>query len=398
MSPEPIPPSPFSTAPWHRRWRDLLWPAPVLADPKERLRAALGAGLGLLVMAALCRQLGAFWPGSPWMIAPLGASAVLVFAVPAGPMAQPWAVVGGNTVSALIGTAFAMTGLDPLFTGPAAVCLAIAAMLGTRSLHPPGGAVALTAVLTHVASWRFPWFPVLVNSSLLVAAGVAYNTLTGRRYPHPQGAGQASRSADSRQPRKPDDLGEVLRRYNQVLDVSRDDLEALLHETERLAYRRRLSDLRCETIMSRQLVTVQFGTPLQDAWDLLTRHRIKALPVVDQYQNLVGIVTRADFLRHAGVDSPEAVASRLRQLLRATPGVNSDKAEVVGQIMTRQVRVASAQRPLMDLMSLFTDSGHHHIPIVGEGRKLVGIITQSDFLKAWSRAVQEGWQANSHTA
>lgn len=377
-------------------WRALLWPAPVLTTPQERLRAALGAGLGLLFMAALCRPIASFWPGSPWMIAPLGASAVLVFAVPAGPMAQPWAVIAGNTLSALVGTAFAMTGLAPLLAGPAAVCLAIAAMLSTRSLHPPGGAVALTAVLTHAAAWRFPLFPVLLNSTLLVLAGVAYNRLTGRAYPHAQGAAKpTSASTGSDASAQPDPLGEVLRRYNQVLDVSRDDLEALLHETERLAYRRRLSELRCEQIMSNQLITVQFGTPLQEAWDLLNRHRIKALPVVDQYQHLVGIVTRADFLRHAGLDAHEAVASRLRQLLRATAGPTSEKAEVVGQIMTRQVRVASAQRPLMDLLPLFTDGGHHHIPIVGEHRKLVGIITQSDFLTAWSRAVQDGWQVQA---
>ncbi len=374
------------------RWRALLWPAPVMADGKERLRSACGAGLGLLFMAALCQRLAGFWPGSPWMIAPLGASAVLVFAVPAGPMAQPWAVVGGNTLSALVGTALAMTGLDPLIAGPAAVCLAIAAMLSTRSLHPPGGAVALTAVLTHAVAWRFPLFPVMVNSLLLVLAGVAYNTLTGRPYPHPQGKAKPSGPPKLGEASAPDALGEVLRRYNQVLDVSRDDLEALMHETERLAYRRRLGELRCEQIMSRQPVTVQFGTPLQEAWELLQRHNIKALPVVDQYQHLMGIVTRADFLRHAGLDAHEAVASRLRQLLRATPGLTSDKAEVVGQIMTRQVRVASAQRSLLELVPLFTDSGHHHIPIVGEGRKLVGIVTQSDFLKPWSRAVQDGWQ------
>jgi len=71
---------------------------------------------------------------------------------------------------------------------------------------------------------------------------------------------------------------------------------------------------------------------------------------------------------------------------------------VVGQIMTRHVRVASAHRSLLDLLPLFTDGGHHHIPIVGEHRKLVGIVTQSDFLQAWSRAVQDGWQTTDAPA
>ena len=57
-------------------------------------------------------------------------------------------------------------------------------------------------------------------------------------------------------------------------------------------------------------------------------------------------------------------------------------AEVVGQIMTRHVRVASAHRSLLDLLPLFTDGGHHHIPIVGEHRKLVGIVSRSNLLRA----------------
>jgi CBS domain-containing membrane protein len=372
-------------------WLSALRPAPLHTDARERLRAAIGAGIGLLFMGWLCHLLGARLGLSPWALAPLGASAVLVFALPASPMAQPWSVVVGNTVSVSVGVAVAnWVPIDPVLAGPVAVCLAIVLMMATRSLHPPGGAMALTAVLSHAQSWSYPLFPAFTNSLLLVLAGVAFNNATGRRYPHAQGA--AAAAVGSHQPSQPDALSEVLRRYNQVLDVSRDDLEALLHETERLAYRQRLDNLRCENIMSRQLITVQFGTPLQDAWNLLRQHQIKALPVVDQYEHLMGIITLADFMRHAEVDTPKALSQRLRQFLKPTPGMTSDKVEVAGQIMTRQVRVASAQRPLMDLVPLFTRDGHHHIPIVGEHRKLVGIITQSDFLRAWSQAVQEGWQ------
>ena len=120
--------------------------------------------------------------------------------------------------------------------------------------------------------------------------------------------------------------------------------------------------------------------------------------MVDRDQHLGGIVTRADFMRHAQDGAQRtgnevrAMAERLRALLRPTPGTDSDKAEVVGQIMARQVRVASADRALIDLLPLFTEGGHHHIPIVSEDRKLVGILTQSDFLRAWSRAVHDGWR------
>ena len=50
--------------------------------------------------------------------------------------------------------------------------------------------------------------------------------------------------------------------------------------------------------------------------------------------------------------------------------------------MTRQVRVASAERPLADLVPLFSSTGHHHVPVIDGERRLVGMITQSDVVKS----------------
>jgi CBS domain-containing membrane protein len=175
------------------------------------------------------------------------------------------------------------------------------------------------------------------------------------------------------------DLDAVLARYNQVLDVPRDDLADLLHEAELLSYRNRLGGLRCADIMSTPVITVEFGTPLAEAWALLQQHRIKALPVVDRVQRIVGIVMRA-----AEGQQREGLAGRLQTLLRPSPSTHSDKPEVVGQIMARQVRVASAERAIAELVPLFSATGHHHLPIVGEQARLVGILTQSDLVKALS--------------
>ncbi len=141
--------------------------------------------LGIVITAILCR-LCANSPTAVWLVAPLGASAVLVFAVPASPLAQPWSVVGGNTVSALIGVLCVHLIDDPALAAGVAVAAAIVAMFALRCLHPPGGAAALLAVLTHASSLDFVFFPVLVNSMLLVLVGIVYNTATGRRYPHSQ--------------------------------------------------------------------------------------------------------------------------------------------------------------------------------------------------------------------
>lgn len=363
-----------------------LRPAPQAVNTRERLRVVLGAGLGLLLAGLLSRLV--MGPGLPGLVAPLGASAVLVFGVPASPLAQPWAVVGGNTASALVGIACMLwLPMPPLVVAAVAVALAIGLMFLLRCLHPPGGAASLLMVLTATQDWHVAFTPVALNSLLLVLAGMAYNTLTGRRYPHAQHvqASAAPTGTTVAPPRFCDaELDAVLARYNQVLDVPRDDLADLLHEAELLSYRRRLGGLRCADIMSTPVITAEFGTPLAEAWALLQQHRIKALPVVDRVQRIVGIVTRADFMRAAEAGQREGLAGRLQTLLKPSPHTHSSKPEVVGQIMSRQVRVASAERPIAELVPLFSDTGHHHIPIVGEQARLVGILTQSDLVKALS--------------
>ncbi len=369
-------------------WLAAFWPAPVVVNAQERLRAVVGAVIGVLFAAALSRWMAETSPGMPWLVAPIGASAVLVFGVPASPLAQPWAVVGGNTLSALVGIACANWIGDPALAGAVAVSLAIALMFSLRCLHPPGGAMALIAVLTHATAFHWALFPALANSALLVLAGIVYNSATGRRYPHVQVPSRAPGEGAAKSRFSSADIDVVLSRYNQVLDISRDDLEKILQETEMESYRRQLGEIRCADIMSRDLISVEFGTSLQEAWALLRKHGVKALPVVDKLHRIVGIITLADFMRHAKVDVHDSLGERLRDFVKRSTTMHSDKPEVVGQIMTRQVRVASADRHVVELMPLFSEGGHHHIPIIGEKNKLVGIITQSDFVKALHRRVQ----------
>ena len=366
-----------------------LLPAPVTLAGRERLRVVAGAALGVGLAALLSHWLaGAAGIEGAWMVASLGASAVLVFAAPAGPMAQPWAAVGGNTVSALVGIACVRWIGEPAFLVAAlAASLSIAAMFSLRCLHPPGGAVALTAVLLGTQDFRFALFPVLINTLLLVLAGTAFHKATGRRYPH------------SQQPAKPPageipsrfssaDFDKALSRYNEVLDVSRDDLENLLRQTELNAYHRLFGALRCGDIMSREPVTVQFGDGLEDAWALMRRHHVKALPVTDRTGRVVGIVTQADFLRQANLDVHDGLGDRVKELVRSTGSLLSTKPEVVGQIMTRRVRVARQDRLIVDLVNSFSADGHHHLPVVDDDRKLVGILTLSDFVRALARVIE----------
>lgn len=380
-----------------RRWMSQVLPAPGVLTSDVRWRAVIGALLGIALTGWLSAWL---LQGEPvglsmpawWLIAPMGASAVLLFAVPASPLAQPWSLMGGNLVSALIGVTCVKLMPVPALAAALAVALSIGAMLTLRCLHPPSGAVALTAVVAgpqvHALGYGFVLMPVALNSVLLLLIAVLVHQLTGQRYPHgqqaparPAGAGVADMPTH-RLGFTPDDLDAVLARYNQVLDVSRDDLEALFQQTEMQAYRRRFGETSCGAVMSPEPVSVVFGTELSEAWALMQKHRLHALPVVDRARRVVGIVTRGDFLAHAGQDDWQGISHRLRQLIERTRHSHSAKPEVVGQIMSTPVTTVQMDTPLVELVPLMADGGHHHVPVLDEDRRLAGMVKQSDLVAA----------------
>ncbi|MBF7141324.1 MULTISPECIES: HPP family protein [Pseudomonas] len=363
-----------------------FWPSRQPISLREKCRASLGATLGTLVVALLA---AAWVEGllahqhsllSLALVAPLGASAVLVFAVPSSPLAQPWSVVGGNTLSALVGIACFKCIPDASLAAGLAVGLAMGVMFAFRCLHPPGGASALLMVLMGCDRFSFAISPVLLDSLLLVGSGLLYNNLTGRSWPHvPR---PAAISETTRLHRA--DLDAVLARHNELLDISTDDLQTLLEQVESMTYQRTLGHVRCADVMSATPLTARVDMTLAEAWAVVRKHRIKALPVVDSRQHVLGIVTVADFMRQIDLEVHEGLGQRLRALVRPQPV----QVRQVGQIMTRTVRVASYDRLLIDLVPVFSKNGHRHIPIIDESQRLVGIITQSDLVRALYTAVR----------
>ena len=126
--------------------------------------------------------------GAGLIVASMGATAVLVFAVPHGALAQPWNVFGGHLVSAVIGVTCANWIPDITLAAVASVGLAIGVMHYLRCIHPPGGATALSAVVggssVHALGYQFVLTPVLINVLIILAVAVLFNGLFHwRRYP-----------------------------------------------------------------------------------------------------------------------------------------------------------------------------------------------------------------------
>ncbi len=137
----------------------------------EKWVSGMGGLVGILAVSLISGQYLEL-TGAAWIVASMGATAVLLFAVPHGPLSQPWAVIGGHLVSAAIGVACARWVPDPLLAPAAAVGLAIGAMHYLRCIHPPGGATALTAVVggsqLQALGFDYVLTPVSLNALTMV--------------------------------------------------------------------------------------------------------------------------------------------------------------------------------------------------------------------------------------
>lgn len=169
------------------RLLELAGYSPGHASHAEKGISALGGCVAILGIAAVATlTLGT--EASGLLVASMGASAVLLFAVPHGPLSQPWPLLGGHLISALIGVTCAQFIASELLAAGLAVGLAIGAMYYLHCIHPPGGATALSAVVggdsVHALGYQYVLTPVLLNVAVILLVAVGFNALFHwRRYP-----------------------------------------------------------------------------------------------------------------------------------------------------------------------------------------------------------------------
>ena len=365
---------------------------PALPRPHlpEAVRAGLGAALALVISGGVLVLLN-IWRGdvvSFMLIAPLGASAFLLFAVPNSPLAQPWSAVIGNGISALVAVGVLQIGLPSEVSAGLAVGFAILAMASLRAMHPPGGAVALASVLAaqdgSAVGLGFVLSPVLLDTVLLVALAMVYNRLTGRRYPFRQ-AGEAGvhKTSDAPPDRRlgltPDDLAEVLDRFNLGANIGAEDFGRILAAAEAEAAQRHFAGLVCGAVMSRDIIAIASDTPIAAIAALFGKHRVETLPVVDGDQRLHGIVSQNDLIQRTrdwALLAQEGVPAG-----PPTPPRSPSRARTAGDIMTRRVRIVAPDDSIGVLVHVLADGGVQAAPVI-EGGRLVGMVTRSDLLAA----------------
>ncbi|AOU97956.1 hypothetical protein BI364_08260 [Acidihalobacter yilgarnensis] len=169
------------------KWRGRGHQTPPRVNASELFWSFIGSVLGIGAVV-LCSM---WFDGTDriLVIGSLGASSVLVFATPRSPLAQPRNLIGGNLLSALMGVSCCLAfSRWPILAAALAVGLAITVMHLTRTLHPPGGATALVAVIgspkIHAMGYLFVLFPALLAPLILLLIGLVVNNMASKRiYP-----------------------------------------------------------------------------------------------------------------------------------------------------------------------------------------------------------------------
>jgi CBS-domain-containing membrane protein len=162
------------------------------SPPGVPLYEVLWSWLGAAIGIGLCAHLSSYYfepRDLSLLIASFGASAVLIYAAIKSPLAQPRNLVGGHIIGGLVGViCYRLIGDPAWLAGAMAVSCAIAAMLITKTLHPPAGATALIAVIggpkVHSLGFLYPFIPAGAGALVLLCVALIVNNMSkDRKYP-----------------------------------------------------------------------------------------------------------------------------------------------------------------------------------------------------------------------
>ena len=264
---------------------------PVSLSIKAKLLSLLACFCSIFFIALITKIVSP-WPGFPMIVASMGASAIILFFIPGSPLAQPRPFVGGQLVSAVVGVFCALNISETSTAAASAVGGSVLIMLLMRCLHPPAAATSLTPLMagTSITSlgYSFVIVPVAVNVvSMLLLAIIINRWVIARDYPSPL---PVKEKTDQRHTvavpshqigfsEQDHDL--ALEDGDVFIDMTHAELSHLLTQVEMNAFKRIKGHIICADIMIKEVITVEYGTEVEQAWEMMRRNKLKAMPVID---------------------------------------------------------------------------------------------------------------------
>ena len=178
-----------------------------------------------------------------------------------------------------------------------------------------------------------------------------------------------------------EDLRAALREIKAYVDITEEDLRkiyaiALKHAKERIAAKVPVRD-----IMTKDVIAVKKDADIHEVAKLISDNRISGLPVVDEENRVIGIITEADILHMAGMDKEHTFRDILKRLL-GEPFPKHKRGGKTGDIMTSPAITTTAETDIRKVAGVLDEKRIKRLPVVDDNNKLIGVISRGDIVGA----------------
>jgi len=178
-----------------------------------------------------------------------------------------------------------------------------------------------------------------------------------------------------------DDIYDAMKEIPGYLDITPGDFK----EVYRFAYQHaveRLSSVKAADVMVTEVVFVTRKTPLDEVAEVMARHGISGVPVVEEGERVVGVISEKDFLTRMGEQDTETfmgvVAECLKGLGCVAVSIRGQNAE---DIMTSPAVTVDKETSIMEVANIFTKKNINRVPVLNRKGHLVGIISRADIVQ-----------------
>ncbi|OQK15348.1 hypothetical protein AU255_17915 [Methyloprofundus sedimenti] len=238
--------------------------------------------------------------------------------------------------------------------------------------------------------YSFVFVPVVVNIFILLILAMKINRwIMARDYPSPlpvkkkKTDQQLAVTVPNHQVGfSEQDIDLALADSDVFIGMTHAELSHILTQVEKYTFKRLKGQLLCADIMIKQVVTAEYGTEVEEAWEIMRRNKLKAMPVLDKARRVIGIITWNDFFKFIDLSIYQSFQDKFHRFIRRTADITAMKPESVGFIMTSSVITVTDTTHIVDLIALMSNQGHRQIPVVNSEQRLVGMVYQSNLIAA----------------
>ena len=178
-----------------------------------------------------------------------------------------------------------------------------------------------------------------------------------------------------------DDFREALKEFGTYVDITEEDLKRLYEIAVKIAKERCIHSWHAEEIMSRDVVSVKSDTGIHEAERILIRDKISGMPVVDNENHVIGMISTSDLLVFAGIPRGHVFNDVVMKYILRKSVPRHRAGKKVEDVMSTSIITVSTDTTVKKIAAILDRKGIKRVPVVDEGNKLVGIVSRGDILQ-----------------